>query len=47
MSEEKVVFNIYIDKDKRTAFKIAAAKNETTMSAVIKEYIDNYIKENE
>ncbi len=43
---EKVVFNISIDKDKRTAFKIAVAKNETTMSAVIIEFIDNYIEEN-
>ena len=44
---ENVLLNIEIDKEKRTLLKTVAAKNETTIKAILLKLIDDYIKENE
>lgn len=41
-----VLLNINIDKDLRDELKIACIKNNTTITEVLINYIENYVNEN-
>ena len=42
-----VLLNINIDKDLRDKLKIACIKNNTTITEVLTNYINQYVNENE
>ena len=41
-----VLLNINIDKDLRDELKIIAIKNDTTITEILTEYIEQYVNEN-
>jgi len=43
---EIVNLNIRIDKQLRTDFQIIAKKQDTTATAILTEFIENYVNEN-
>ena len=46
MMEDKKRINLELPEDLRRAFQLATFKQGKKMSAVIREFIENYVKEN-
>lgn len=47
MPMEKVNLNIRIDKQLRKDFQIIAKKQDTTVTAILTDFIEQYVNENE
>lgn len=43
---EIVNLNIHLDKELRTEFQIIAKKQDTTASAILREFIEDYVNKN-
>ena len=44
---EQVKISFLIDKTLRNRLKVVAAKNDTTVTKILTDYIDKYVNENE
>lgn len=44
---EQVKISFLIDKSLRTRLNVIAAKNDTTVTAILTDYIEKYVNENE
>ncbi len=44
---KQVKISFLIDKTLRNRLKVAAAKNDTTVTKILTEYIEEYVNENE
>ncbi|MBR3140057.1 MAG: hypothetical protein IKF11_04225 [Methanobrevibacter sp.] len=44
---EKVKISFYAPKELRTKLNVIAAKNDTTVTAILTELVEDYVNENE